>query len=64
VSPDCKFKNSAIPSGIVARSDFDLGLAMLVLLLRGIVYSMGSVLFNSTYMLAEAFIYGFLLYAI
>ena len=57
VSPGCKFKNSAIPSGIVARRDFDFGRAILVLLLSGMDYFMVLVLFISTYVLAEKFIY-------
>jgi hypothetical protein len=40
VSLGCKFKNSAIPSGIVARSDFDFGRAIDVFDLSGIVYFM------------------------
>ena len=35
VSPGCKFKNSAIPSGIVALNDFDLGRAIDVLDVSG-----------------------------
>ena len=58
VSPGCKFKNSAIPSGIVALNDFDLGRAIDVLDVSGIVYSMIPELFISTYWLAEEFIYG------
>jgi len=61
VSPGCKFKNSAIPSGMVALSDFDFGLAIDVLLLSGMVYFMVLGIFISTYLLAEEFIYGFLL---
>ena len=58
LSPGCKVKNSTIPSGIVALNDFDLGRAIEVLDVSGIVYSMVPELFISTYMLAEAFIYG------
>ena len=35
VSPGCKFRNSAIPSGTVALRDFDFGRAIDVLLLSG-----------------------------
>jgi hypothetical protein len=38
VSPGCKFKNSAIPSGMVALSDFDLGRAIDVFDLSGMIY--------------------------
>jgi hypothetical protein len=58
VSPGCKFKNSAIPSGIVALSDFDFGLAIEVFDLSGMVYFMFKAIFNSTYELAEELIYG------
>jgi hypothetical protein len=37
VSPGCKFKNSTIPSGIVALSDFDFGLAIDVFDLSGMI---------------------------
>jgi hypothetical protein len=37
LSPGCKFKNSAIPSGMVALRDFDFGRAIEVLDLSGIV---------------------------
>jgi hypothetical protein len=57
VSPGCKFKNSAIPSGIVALRLFDFGLAIDVFDLSGMVYSMFQALYISTYELAEEFIY-------
>jgi hypothetical protein len=58
VSPGCKFKNSAIPSGIVALRLFDLGRAIDVFDVSGMVYSMVPGLFISTYELVEEFIYG------
>jgi hypothetical protein len=49
VSPGCKFKNSAIPSGTVALRDFDFGLAIDVFDVSGMVQSMVQALFISTY---------------
>jgi hypothetical protein len=56
VSPDCKFKNSAIPSGTVHLIDFDFGRAIDVFDLSGMLNSMRRRLFNSTYVLAEEII--------
>jgi hypothetical protein len=58
VSPGPRFKNSAIPSGIVALRLFDFGLAIDVFDVSGIGYSMVSELFISTYELAEEIING------
>jgi hypothetical protein len=43
---------------MVARRDFDFGRAIDVFDLRLMPFSMSSGLFNSTYLLADAFIYG------
>jgi hypothetical protein len=56
VFPGRKFKNSAIPSGIVALRLFDFGRAIDVLDVSGIVYSTVPGLFISTYILAEELI--------
>jgi hypothetical protein len=61
VSPALRPRNTAMPSGIVALSDFDFGRAIDVFDLRLMLFSMYIDLFISTYELAEAFIYGFLL---
>jgi len=52
-----------MPSGMVALRDFDFGRAIDVFDLRLMPFSMSTELFNSTYVLAEEFIYGFALKA-
>ena len=58
VSPAVSSRKTQIPSGMVARRDFDFGRAIDVFDLRLMPFSMSSGLFNSTYLLADAFIYG------
>jgi hypothetical protein len=57
LSPGCSPRKMQMPSGMVALSDFDFGRAIDVFDLRLMPFSMSSALFNSTYVLAEEFIY-------
>jgi hypothetical protein len=50
VSPGCKFKNSTMPSGMVALSDFDFGLAIDIFDLSGILLVLRSYLCNQGYL--------------
>ena len=64
VSPSLSPRNTAMPSGTVALSEVDPGLAIDTFDLRFMFQIIFLGLFISTYVLAEEFIYGFLLYAI
>ena len=60
LSPAVSPRKTQMPSGTVARRDFDFGLAIDVFDLRLMPFFMFAVLFISTYWLEDEFIYGFL----